>query len=152
MTILIRQQSDPLFARTIDIIGNGASPNVEIPFIQCGNTPEDLIDFVFPPTILNDAFECSRHSILAPLNRQIDQFNDLVMQRVAGNICEYFSADKLKEADSVGLAMSECNSIIDTAAHCTPPGFPPHRLIVKTNAIFHLLRNFSVDKGLVKNR
>ena len=73
------------------------------------------------------------------------------MHQVSGNIHEYLSADKLKEAESVGLAMSERNSILDMAVQCPPPGFPAHQLIVKTNAIFHLLRNFSVDKGLVKN-
>ena len=52
----------------------------------------------------------------------------------------------------MGLAVPEHNAIIDTAAQNSPPGFPPHQLFIKTNAIFQLLRNFSVDKGLVKNR
>ena len=152
MSIPIRQQSDPIFATTIDAIGNGAGPNVEIPLVKQGKTADDLIDFVFPPNVLNNPILCCNRSILAPLNRQIDNYNQMVMQRVTGNVCEYLSADTLKEANSVGLATSERNSIIDTAAHCPPPGFPAHQLIVKTNSIFRLLRNFSVDKGLVKNK
>ena len=152
MTIPIRQQSDPLFATAVDAIGDGAGPIVQIPFVRQGSTADDLIDFVFPPTVLNDPIGCSHRSILAPLNQQIDIYNQKVMLRVSGNVREYLSADKLKEAESVGLATSERNSILDTAVRCPPPGFPAHQLIVKTNAIFRLLRNFSVDKGLVKNR
>ena len=32
-----------------------------------------------------------------------------------------------------------------------PNGLPNHTIVVKTNAVFHLLRNFSLDHGLVKN-
>ena len=148
----IRQQRDPQFATAIDIIGDGASPIVTIPFIQQVTTPDQLIQFVFPTPILNNPIECNFRSILAPLNHQIDTYNHLVLQKVSGIQQEYLSADKLKEADGVGLAVPEHNAIIDTAAQNSPPGFPPHQLFVKTNAIFRLLRNFSVDKGLVKNR
>ena len=64
---------------------------------------------------------------------------------------EYLSADKLKEADGVSLTVPEHNTIIDAAAQDSPPSFPPHQLFIKTNAIFQLLCNFSVNKGLVKN-
>ena len=63
----------------------------------------------------------------------------MVMQRVLGDEREYLSVDKLKGANSVGLAFPEHNAIIDAAALNSPPGFPPHQLIVKTNAIFRLL-------------
>ena len=78
--------------------------------------------------------------------------NEKVLRHVSGIVHEYLSTDKLKEADLVGLHTSKHNSIIDAAIHCPPPGFPAHRLIVKTNAIYHLLHNFSVDKGLIKNK
>ena len=68
MTIPIRQQNNPIFANFVDAIGNGAGPNVEIPFVKHGQSADDLIDFVFPPTTLHNPIECSHHSILAPLN------------------------------------------------------------------------------------
>ncbi len=152
MTILIRQQMDPIFAATVNTIGDGASPNMEIPFVEQARLANDLIDFVFPPIILNNPIQCSHRSILTPLNNQINSYNQQVMEWVTGNIWEYLSADRLKEADSVGLAISEWNTIIDTATWFPPLGFPAHQLIVKTNAVFHLLCNFSIDKGLVKNK
>ena len=148
----IRQQTDPEFAAAIDNIGDGAGPTVSIPFLKQASSMEELIDFVFPTPILENAVECNNRCILAPLNQQIDTYNQLVLRQVSGTQREYLSADKLKEADGVGLAIPEHNAIIDAAAQHSPPGFPPHQLFVKTNAIYRLLRNFSVDKGLVKNR
>jgi hypothetical protein len=37
------------------------------------------------------------------------------------------------------------------AARRTPPGLPSHTLTVQVNGVYHLLRNFSLDRGLVKN-
>ena len=152
LSLPIRQQTDPEFAAAIDAIGDGAGPSVQIPFVRQACAPEQLIDFVFPSTVLNNPIECHSRSILAPLNYQIDDYNRHILQRVHGLEREYLSADRLKEAESVGLSVPEHNAIIDTAAQHSPPSFPPHQLFVKTNAVFRLLRNFSVDKGLVKNR
>ncbi|KAH9920036.1 hypothetical protein B0H21DRAFT_712928 [Amylocystis lapponica] len=41
--------------------------------------------------------------------------------------------------------------LCDYVTRQTPPGFPPHSLTIKVNAVYHLLRNFSIDRGLVKN-
>jgi hypothetical protein len=59
------------------------------------------------------------------------------------------AADCLKEVNSAGLASPD--SVLDYAAKQTPPGLPPHTLQVKVNGIYRLIRNFSVDRGLVKN-
>lgn len=68
MTILIRQQMDPIFTASIDAISDGVGPNMEIPFLKHASTADDLINFVFPANMLNNPIECSHHSILAPLN------------------------------------------------------------------------------------
>ena len=80
MSSPIRQQTDPEFATTMDAIGNGASPTVNIPFIQQATSAEQLIDFVFPDSILNNPIECNLCSILAPLNQQINTYNELILQ------------------------------------------------------------------------
>ena len=41
--------------------------------------------------------------------------------------------------------------ILDYVAAHTPPGLPHHTLNIKVNAIYRLMRNFSIDAGLVKN-
>jgi ATP-dependent DNA helicase PIF1 len=46
----------------------------------------------------------------------------------------------------------ECpDSVLDYFSQHCPPGIAPHALTMKTNAVYRLLRNFSIDRGLVKN-
>ena len=59
---------DPIFTDSIDAISDGGGPNMEIPFLKQASTADDLINFVFPASMLNNPIECSHHSILAPLN------------------------------------------------------------------------------------
>jgi hypothetical protein len=68
---------------------------------------------------------------------------------LGGNKRTYLAADSRKEVEDLGLDTPD--SILDYVAKNTPPGLPPHSLTIKTNGIFRLLRNFSVDRGLVKN-
>ena len=51
-----------------------------------GRSADDLIDFVFPPALLNDPIGCSYRRILAPLNQQIDYYNQIVTQRASGKV------------------------------------------------------------------
>jgi hypothetical protein len=62
---------------------------------------------------------------------------------------QYFAADSFKEADECGVS-SQAAALHYVGRH-TPPGLPPHCLTIKTNGVFRLLRNFSVDHQLVKN-
>ncbi len=43
------------------------------------------------------------------------------------------------------------DSVLDYVAGHSPLGFPHHHPTIKTNTVFRLLRNFSIDRGLVKN-
>jgi len=47
--------------------------------------------------------------------------------------------------------MIQPDDVLNYIAQHTPPGFTHHTLEIKTNAIFQLLWNFSVDLGLIKN-
>lgn len=149
LTIPIRNAEDPEFADFVDAIGEGAGPDVPLTLIQHVQTPDDLIDFVYPPNILPDPLACLQRAILAPTHIQVDAYNKNILRRVQGETRTYLSADTLKEADDVGLEQPD--SVLDYVAQHTPPGFPHHSLEIKTNAIFRLLRNFSIDLGLVKN-
>ena len=149
LTIPIRNAEDPDFATFVDAIGEGAGPDVPLTLMEHVHTPENLIDFVYPPDILPDPQACLRRAILAPTHIQVDAYNKNILQRIEGETRTYLSADTLKEAKDVGLAQPD--SVLDYVAQHTPPGFPHHTLEIKTNAIFRLLRNFSIDLGLVKN-
>ena len=149
LTIPIRNAEDPEFADFVDAIGEGAGPDVPLNLMEHVQTAEDLIDFVYPPDILPDSHACLQRAILAPTHIQVDAYNKNILQCVQGESRTYLSADTLKEAEDVGLEQPD--SILDYVSQHTPPGFPHHTLEIKTNAIFRLLRNFSIDLGLVKN-
>ena len=89
------------------------------------------------------------HAILAQTNQQVDEYNTTILSRLEGVQRTYFASDSLKETDDTHLLPPE--SMLDYTTRHTPPGMPPHSLQVKTNAVFRLMRNFSVDHGLVKN-
>ena len=146
----IRNAEDIPFSEWVDAIGDGTL--VEVPLLHMlpvANTAEELIDFVFPPDILLHPEACLKRSILAPTNRQISHYNELVLDRLMGNEKTFYAADTLKEADECGLISPD--STLDYVARQTPPGLPDHELKIKTNAVYRLLRNFSVDQQLVKN-
>ena len=64
-------------------------------------------------------------------------------------VATLLAADSLKEVHNAGLTSPD--SALDYVACQTPPGLPNHTLTIKTNGVYHLLRNFSLDRGLVKN-
>ena len=149
LTIPIRNAEDPEFAKFVDAIGDGSGPDVPLTLMEHVHTPENLIDFVYLSHILPDPQACLRRAILAPTHLQVDGYNNNILQRIEGESRTYLSADTLKEAEDVGFEQPE--GILDYVSQHTPPGFPHHTLKIKTNAIFRLLRNFSIDLGLVKN-
>ena len=149
LTIPIRNAEDPQFADFVDAIGDGAGPEVLLTLLEHVESSDELLDFVYPDNILSDAEACLRRAILAPTHIQVDTYNKNILQRIDGKARIYLAADVLKEADDVGIIQPD--SILDYVARHTPPGFAHHMLEIKTNAVFRLLRNFSVDLGLVKN-
>jgi hypothetical protein len=149
LTEPIRNAEDPEFASFVDAIGDGAGPEVHLHMLQNVDSDVDLIHFVYPAHILQDPISCLRRAILAPTNQQVDSFNKTILNAIPGTAKTYLAADSLKEVDEAGLTPPD--SVLDYVAKHTPPGMPPHSLTIKTNAVFRLLRNFSLDLGLVKN-
>lgn len=149
LTTPVRNAEDPEYARFVDNIGDGAGPQVQLDILQRVDDPEELVAFVYPHAILNTPQQCLQRAILAPTNAQIDAYNSEIIDDVTGESHTYYAADVLKEAQEAGLESS--NSILDYAARQTPPGLPPHALELKVNAVYRLVRNLSVDRGLTKN-
>jgi hypothetical protein len=149
LTQPIRNAEDLEFADFVDAIGDRAGPEVSLDMLRNVDTAEDLLDFVYPDEVAADPLSCRNRSILAPTNRQVDFYNCAVMGKVDGTEQMYLSADSFKEGDDLGVTPPA--SILDYVARNTPPGLPPHCLTLKTNTVFRILRNFSVDRGLVKN-
>lgn len=108
-----------------------------------------MINFVYPSHILSDPSSCLKRAILCPTNAQVNMYNNSIVSRIDGIQRSYLAADSLQEAEEVGLLPPQ--SVLNYVAAHTPPGLPQHMLNIKVNAIYRLMRNFSVDTGLVKN-
>jgi len=149
LTEPIRNAEDLEFAHFVDSIGDGAGPDVSLDMLERTSDMNTLIDFVYPPNIVSDALACLGRAVLAPTNRQVDEYNAAVMGLIDGMGITYLSADSFREGEDLGVIPPA--SILDYVARNTPAGLPPHSIAIKTNCIFRLLRNLSIDRGLVKN-
>jgi ATP-dependent DNA helicase PIF1 len=149
---LIQNMADPIYAKFVSAIGDGAGPEIDIRLLSHTTDIQAFIDFVFPQHILHDPLACLPCAILAPTNKQVNKYNSIILDRVDGEYREYYAADTLKEALDAGIdpVDIEC-SMLDYVRRQTPHGLPPHRLQIKKNAIYRLLRNFSIERQLVKN-
>jgi hypothetical protein len=100
-------------------------------------TENDDVDFVYPPHILTNPSP----TILAPRNRQIDTYNPIVLDGIVGDHRTYRAADS-----------EESHRLQPLQPKRHPPPRIPHRTtIIKTNAVYRFLLNFSLNRGLVKN-
>lgn len=151
LTVPIRNARDAEFAAYVDWIGNGAGPEIPIAFLASTSTAEELLQFVFPHEVLEQPLLCVRRSILAPTNRQVDQYNNTIIRCIDGNHHTFFAADSLKEVTEAGSCESIPSDMLDYLQQHQPPGLPPYTLEIKTNCVYRLMRNFSLDRGLVKN-
>ena len=149
LTQPLQNAQDPLFARYVDSIGDGLGPQVSLDMLQKTTDKNRLIDFVFPPETYQQPLTCLARCILAPTNAQVDAYNDMILDRITGSQETYFASDSLAESKDAGLLPPQ--SMLDYVADRTPIGLPPFKMKIKTNTIFRLLCNFSIDRGLVKN-
>ncbi len=117
--------------------------------MEKAHSRDDLINFVYPPNILASPQDCLQRSILAPTNAQVDGYNETIINRIDGLQRTYLAADSLKEVEEAGIESPD--TVLDYVARQTPPGLPPHSLTIKVNAVYRLMRNLSIDRGLVKN-
>ena len=149
LTIPIRNAADPEFAQIVEAIGNGAGPQVDLTILPRVEKATEVVDFVFPPAVLTNPLQCSKRAILAPTHAQVDQYNDMIISSMTGPVRTYLAADNLKEASTCDI---ECpQAVLDYVARQTPYGLPHHTVRVKEQGVYRLLRNFSIELGLVKN-
>jgi len=157
----IRNAKDPALASFVDAIGDGAGPNVDLSFLTHTSDIEDVINFVYGQNITNDPTACLGRCILAPTNLQVDLYNAAVLNLLSSPSCQYHAADSLEEhteAAEEANADSDINSplpnpgaILDYLRYQRPNGVPDYSLTVKVGGVYRLLRNLSIDQGLVKN-
>jgi hypothetical protein len=157
LTIPIRNASDNEFAQFIDNIGDGQVTDVEFPIVRNVHSQADIVNFAFPPQVLANHTETVQHAILTPTNAQADQYNDTILSTIEGEQRTYFAADHLEERDDAIQSIQSDDrlpapdALLDYVARRRPKGMPHHRLNIKVGAVYRMLRNFSIDRGLVKN-
>jgi len=157
----IRNAEDPALASFVDAIGDGAGPRVDLSFLTRTTDIGDIINFVYGQNIIDDPAACLRRCILAPTNAQVDLYNAEVLGLLHSISCQYHAADSLEEHTEVAemansgfgddSPLPNPDAILDYVRYRRPNGMPDYSLMVKVGGVYRLLRNFSIDMGLVKN-
>lgn len=157
----IRNAEDPEFASFVDNIGDGAGPNVDLSFLVRTTDIKDVISFVYGQDTVRDPAACLRRCILAPTHLQVDRYNTAVLDLLSSNSHQYHAADSLEEHDEVAEGtnldpdadspLPNPDAVLDYVRHQRPNGMPDYNLRMKVGGVYRLLRNFSIDLGLVKN-
>ena len=151
LSIPIHNAQDPDFANFVDSIGDGAGPNIQLNMLKNCSSMEDLVQFAFPDQILNYPEMCFGRAILAPTNAQINDYNSKILTKIVGRSQTFIVSDSLKEVKEAKISNASPDAMLDWAALHGIPGLPTSRLTVKRGMLAHLMRNLSIDRGLVKN-
>jgi len=149
LTTPICHATDPGYAQFVNAMGDGAGPSIDVSSFHVVHDFHEMINSIYPLDVLLNPVKCLKHAILAPTNDQVDSYNNAILNLINTDSCTYIATDTLKEADNVGI--DPPSSIFDYATTHRFPGLPPHALHLKKNTVCRLLRNLSVDCGLVKN-
>jgi len=156
LTIPIRNAEDPPFAAFVDAIGDGLGSRISFQGLNHARSKLELANFIFPDDIIRDPGRCLQRCLLAPTNSQVDSYNSIIIDRLPGQATLFCAADSLEEhanilGDSEGDLLPEPDAILDYVSKVRQNGMPDHTLRIKLGGVYRLLRNFSVDRGLVKN-
>ena len=87
LTQPIRNAGDPAYATWVDRIGDGTPPfdrTVSLHHLQHMDSLDQAADNLFPPAILSNPSRATFHSFLSPFNSRVDEFNNLMMDRISG--------------------------------------------------------------------
>ena len=161
LTVPIRNADDPAFASFVDEIGDGAGPRIDLSFLAHTTNIDDVISFVYDQSILNNPDACLRRCILAPTNAQVDLYNNAVLNLLTSTSRQYQAADSLEEhtevTEATGIDLNDDSplpnpdAVLDYVRHRRPNGMPDYNLTIKVGGVYRLLRNLSINLGLVKN-
>ena len=132
-------------------IGNGQTPqhqevksvNFRHTNIKIVHTEEDLIEEVYGCSMNINTLR-NHHSsiILAPKNKLIHNTNEKVLKIIETPSTESWAINHPVVDGNHPIIPDELLEKIQ------PSGFPPHKLTIKVGAVYMLLRNLNVKKGL----
>jgi hypothetical protein len=148
----IRQRDDMEFSNFLDAIGDDfINDSVDLTRFPHTTSVHDIIDFVFPPEILQQPEQCIQRAILSPFNAFVDEFNSTILDSVSGQSHVYLSSDTVEGDEDVTAGAQSVLSDPEFLNSLQEPGIPPHELQLKVGAICRFTRNFDPSRGLTKN-
>ncbi|KAF3405665.1 ATP-dependent DNA helicase PIF1 [Penicillium rolfsii] len=153
LSIPVRQAGDPVYARWVDQVGDGEYPyetSVPLHHLQHLGDLDAAADFLFPQDSVSTSAAAVQRAFLSPFNARVDLFNRLILERLPGRAETYYSHDTIKELDDSTINLPT-GAEADLLSVLNEPGVPSHELSLKIGAVASVMRNFSVEKNLVKN-
>ncbi|KAF4611897.1 hypothetical protein D9613_004408 [Agrocybe pediades] len=129
---------------------DGATREVNLNTLRRVNTEKELIDFVFPVDVLNNPVLCKKRLIITAAPDQVHMYNERIIGLLPGVSRECFAAHSLEPAGFRSPYYRE-QDILELVPELNPSGFAPSKLIVKTGAVYRLMKNLpGVERGLFK--
>lgn len=157
----IQNAEDLALASFVDEIGDCADPHVNLSFLTCTTDIKYAISLVCCQNTISNPATCLWHCVLVPASTRVNLYNAAVLNLLSSTSHQYHAADSLEEHSKVmevmnsgldtGSTLPNPNAILDYVWHQCPNGMPDYNLAVKVGGVCHLLQNFSIDLGLVKN-
>lgn len=152
LTKTMRNKEDPPFSKMVDKIGDGLpAPDldglVDIPGVGTETDLQSSLDFVFPPHILADPRSCSKHCVVTLHNDNVDIINDVVLNRVPGDI-HSLEGRTLLNHELLEGDLDDAFVMADYLSTLQHSGVPPHILKLKVGVCVMLTRNLDVSAGL----
>ncbi|KAF1766983.1 hypothetical protein GCK72_006941 [Caenorhabditis remanei] len=126
----------------------GAPETGEMPIPDGLESNGDLAEEIFGDLLASgDVNKLAKVAILTPRNKEALEVNNLVLDKMAGELKSYTSLDQITHKDG-GEINDSLNFTTEFLNQMTPSGMPPHLLRLKKGAIVMLLRNLDVKNSL----
>ncbi|KAL4256360.1 ATP-dependent DNA helicase [Pleurotus pulmonarius] len=141
------------FASWLLDVGHGRNVDydgkIDIPHDMVCPDLKSLTDFIYPGidgVVPPPAYFLDR-TILAARNNDVDDINNTVLDRMAGEILQFISADSIENEDN--MQATRVNEIpVEYLRSLIAPGLPPGHLSMKPGCPLILLRNLAPGSGL----
>ncbi|CAD6986248.1 unnamed protein product [Tilletia controversa] len=125
-----RQAGDPALSAWVDRIGDDYSRNSIDPttFFDNVDSLQLAKDFLFPPDVLSNPRSVISRCFLTPLNINVDEFNDMVLDDLPGEYYVKRSHDSLKDVERTASNAEDIDAALTTIASISHPRVPEHEL------------------------
>jgi len=153
LIISTRYSGDPAYPTWVDRVGERVvlfETIIHLGHLDHVNNMGDAAKPLYLDDSTVTSLDAAKRSFLSPLNSRVDEFNQLMLEKVPGVSSTYLSQDTIKELNNSSYYLPN-GSEADLLADPREPGIPPHDLSLKVGCIATIMRNISLEKGLVKN-